>query len=153
MFAAHLAKAEALLRKPLWVVDRLPEQVPEGSKGQFFAIEDFWYESKENKKLSKQFFRILLALNCYYKMEVATESESETNPAPKRLRRLIEWARDEEEKQTLWFFLEEADAMIVMNGDDLNLAVYNENEDLHRLLLRLSLAEGLFFWKTGEETD
>ena len=33
---------ETLLNKPYWVVDFLPEQVPEGSAGQFFAVEDYW---------------------------------------------------------------------------------------------------------------
>ena len=30
---------ETLLNKPYWVIDILPEQVPEDSAGQYFAIE------------------------------------------------------------------------------------------------------------------
>ena len=33
---------ETLLRKPYWVIDILPGQVPEDSAGQYFAIEKYY---------------------------------------------------------------------------------------------------------------
>ena len=37
-------KVERLLETPYWVIDFLPMQVPQGSAGQFFAVEQYYLQ-------------------------------------------------------------------------------------------------------------
>jgi len=146
MDADMLSRAEAFLKKPVFVIDLLPERVPEGSRGQFFAIEDHWYGSKTGKKLSGRFFRILLRLNCYYDLEVCRENGSVTNPEPEKLEEMVKSCR-EKKLETLRIFVNEGESMLILNGDDLNMTVYGPDQRLQRILWQLSVSEGLFFWE------
>ena len=56
---------EELLNKPYWVIDILPEQVPEGGAGQYFAVERYWQQSPAFAEIRRRFAGILLKLNCY----------------------------------------------------------------------------------------
>ena len=77
---------EVLLNKPYWVIDFLPEQVPEGSSGQYFAVEEYFLRPERIAAIHARFAEILLKLNCYYDLRVceAGTEAFETNPAPKR---------------------------------------------------------------------
>ena len=39
--ASREARVEALLEKPCWVLDFLPQRVPADSPGQYFAVEAY----------------------------------------------------------------------------------------------------------------
>ena len=78
---------EELLEKPYRVVDFLPEQVPEGSAGQFFAVEKYYMNPERMKEFRRKFADILLKLNCYYNFSVC-EAQGDVftdNPDPEWL--------------------------------------------------------------------
>ena len=55
---------EALLNKPYWVIDILPEQVPKDSAGHYFAIEQYYLQQPGIMDIHHRFTDILLKLNC-----------------------------------------------------------------------------------------
>ena len=143
-------RVESCLKKPVFVIDLLPERVPQGSRGQYFSIENYWYDSKTVKKLGGKFFRILLKLNCYCDLDVCLGDEAVRNPEPAKMQAMIRTCR-ERKRETLWVLVNEDEAMIMLCGDDLFLSVYGPDEKLQQLLGQLSLAEGLFFWDASQE--
>lgn len=43
--------------------------------------------------------------------------------------------------------IESENAMIIVNGDDIYMSLYNPNDKLMDLIEKLAVAEGLFVWK------
>ena len=135
---------ETLLNKPYWVVDFLPEQVPDGSAGQFFAVEGYYLREPALSGLRRRFTDILLKLNCYYDFQVCPADSEEfiRNPAPKALAARILGAEDD-----LCILLPREDVLITLNRDDTCMTVYNPSETLLNRLRLLASAEGLFLWQ------
>ena len=135
---------ETLLNKPYWVVDFLPEQVPEGSAGQFFAVEDYWLREPALSGLRRHFADILLKLNCYYDFQVCAADSEEfvRNPTPDVLAARILGAQE-----NLCILLPREDALITLDRDDTCMTVYNPSETLLNRLRLLASAEGLFLWQ------
>ena len=61
---------DELFTKPYWVVDILPEQVPEYSDGQYSAVEQYYLREPQLSELRKKFFTIILKLNCFYDITI-----------------------------------------------------------------------------------
>ena len=139
---------ETLLTKPYWVIDFLPEQVPDGSPGQFFAVERFYLSEPQQTDLRRRFADILLKLNCYYDLEIcaADSNQPERNPAPERL---FAWVTRNQED--LCVLLRDEKTLITLNRDDTGMTVYNPPEKLLRRLEKLAAAEGLFIWQPPQE--
>lgn len=139
---------ETLLTKPYWVIDFLPEQVPDGSPGQFFAVERFYLSEPQQTDLRRCFADILLKLNCYYDFEIclADSDQPERNSAPERL---FAWViRNQED---LCVLLRDEKTLITLNRNDTGMTVYNPQEKLLRRLEKLAVAEGLFVWQPPQE--
>lgn len=137
---------EELLKKPYWVVDFLPRQVPAKSGGQFFAVEEYYLRSP----LRRRFAEVLLKLNCYYDFQVC-EPETEKwqmNPPPERL---FAWIAENE--KDLCVLLPSEDTLITVNRDDLYMTVYGPSRDVLELLRPLSAAAGLFLWQPPQEGE
>ena len=137
-------RVEKLLQAACWVIDPLPFQVPAGSEGQFFTVEDYWLKPPQVSELRQRFVRILMKLNCYCDLEIAHPDEpvSVRNPAPEELARLIADAQSE------WLILVPTqDALMTLSSGDLCMSVYHPSEFLLRLLETLASSEGLFFWQ------
>ena len=135
---------ETLLNKPYWVIDILPEQVPEGSSGQYFAVEGYWLRPERLADLHARFADILLKLNCYYDLQVceAGTEAFEENPAPEALS-----ARVCEMKEDLWILLPGENALITLNRDYTHMTVYHPDKTLLKRLDRLAASAGLFLWQ------
>ena len=135
---------ETLLHKPYWVIDILPEQVPEGSSGQYFAVEDYYLQPVRLEEIHRRFAEILLKLNCYYDFQVSVSGEeaSETNPAPE-----IMAERIGRQKEDLCILLTGENALITLNHDDTYMTVYHPSKTMLKRLDRLAGAEGLFLWQ------
>ena len=132
---------EELLNKPYRIIDILPERVPEGSAGQYFAMERYWLQPPVFAEIRRRFAGILLKLNCYSDFRVCFFDPEETilNPAPELLVSLImEGQRD------LCILLPGEDALITLNHDDTWMTLYHPSETLLRRTERLASAEGLF---------
>ena len=63
---------EELLEKEYRVIDILPEQVPAGSPGQYFAVEKYFLGKPALAEIHRRFTRLLLKLNCYSDFQVGT---------------------------------------------------------------------------------
>ena len=134
---------EGLLEKPYWVVDLLPYQVPENSRGQFFAVERYYLEEPRHGRLCRQFADVLLKLNCYRDIEL----DGEKNPEPVRIAEAVR-------ERTAYIMT--GGAMILSEPDDTHMTVFNPDGELLGLLRELAPAEGLFLWKPaacGETAD
>ena len=44
---------DELLEKEYWIADILPQQVPPGSKGQYFAIEEYYFDQKRISEIHR----------------------------------------------------------------------------------------------------
>ena len=141
---------EELLNKPYWIIDILPEQVPEGSAGQYFAVERYWQQPHAFAEIRRRFIGILLKLNCYSDFRVcfAGSEEYTLNPAPELL---ASWILDGQ--KDLCILLPREDALITLNRDDTWMTLYQPSEALLRRTERLASAEGLFVWKPDEPGD
>ena len=130
------------LEKPYWVVDILPKQVPADSRGQFFAIEQYFLSDEQTERRCRQFCNILMKLNCYDDIAVCGLSEEwVVNPHPVDVE---QWLL---ERKPLFVFIEASDALLTINGDDIYMTVYNPDEALLKMLGSLAASEGLFLWK------
>lgn len=136
-------QVEALLEAPCYIVDFLPQTVPAGAAGQYFAVERYWLESRRHGALAERFAGIILKLMCYYRMVIDENGWTE-RPDPARIDRIIaEIAK--ERAGTLNCLFPDENALIVLDGDSLNLSVYNPSAEMWTLLAALAQSEGLFW--------
>ena len=127
-----------------WVIDFLPEQVPDGSPGQFFAVERFYEAEPCRTALRGRFAEIILRLNCYFDLQACEPEEEQwrLNPPPQTL-----YAWITENRRDLRLRLPGHDTMIVLDRNDTCMTVYQPSEGLLHLLDRLVAASGLFLWQ------
>lgn len=139
---------EEILQKPYWVIDFLPEQVPAGSAGQFFAVERFYLQKRRQTALRHVFAEILLKVSCYYDMQVCAPEEErwDRNPPPEQL-----YAWIAESKKDVRVLLPEESALFTLNRDELYMTIYHPSERLLKLLDRLTASAGLFLWQPPRE--
>lgn len=135
---------EGLLEKPYWVVDLLPYQVPENSRGQFFAVERYYLEEPWHGRLCRQLADVLLKLNCYHDLTVNHGDEWLKNPEPALL---AEWLTDALQHGHLCSLIDDGESLITASSGDTNLTLYNPSPDLLELVGKLATAAGLFLWQ------
>ncbi len=135
---------EVLLSKPFWVIDILPEQVPEKSAGRFFAVEKHYLQQPLMADLHRRFTDILLKLNCYsdFLVSFSDSDQQVSNPDPELL---VSWINSEQ--KDLCIILPEENTLITLNHDDICMTVYNPPEPLLDRIRNLSAANGLFLWQ------
>lgn len=138
---------EELLKKPYWVIDFLPEQVPPQSAGQVFAVERFYLREPQQSALRRRFAEILLKVNCYYDVWICEPEEEawQQHPAPKQL---FSWIT--ENKKDACILLPDENTLFTINRDDVCMTIFNPSDRLLQLLDRLSIAEGLFLWQPAD---
>lgn len=137
---------EDYLEEPYWVTDILPKQVPEGSRGQYFQVEEYYLEHPQIDSIHTKFTHILLKLNCYEDLDVSQDGEQwESNPAPKVISAMVQQCLSD--NKMLYVILKSADAMITIDSDDTYMTIYHPSEELLKLLGHLATSEGLFLWK------
>ena len=126
---------EELLYAPYWIIDILPKQVPEGSAGQYFAIEKYLRETQLSD-IKKKHVNLILKLNCY--RDISLDEDKEVNISPEQIADAIY-------KRYVNIMVD--DAMIVSEPEDTYLTIYNPDEDLLTLMRELASGEGMFVWK------
>lgn len=139
---------EALLNKPYWVIDILPEQVPDNSAGQYFAIEKYYLQQPGITDIHNRFTDILLKLNCYSDFLVCSPDQDKQicNPEPEKLASWINM-----EQKDLCIVLAGEEALITLNHDDTYMTIYNPSGALINRLRNLALAHGLFLWQPHQK--
>ena len=126
-------RMEELLNKPYWIIDILPERVPENNPGRYFTIEEYWRRN-HLPEIRQKHLSLILKLNCYMELSM----DGEVNPPPERI-------RDRMTEHDVSILI--GDALIVSERGDTYMTVYNPDDRLLGLIRRLSAAEGLFVWQ------
>ena len=140
---------ETLLNKPYWVIDILPEQVPENSAGQYFAIEQYYLQTGITD-IHRRFTDVLLKLNCYFDFLVCFPKQEQQirNPEPEKL---VSWINTE--LKDLCILLIKEDVLITLNQDDTYMTVYNPSDVLTNRIRSLAMSHGLFFWQPNQKSS
>ncbi|MBO6120173.1 MAG: hypothetical protein J6P02_06870 [Lachnospiraceae bacterium] len=128
---------ETLLKKPYYVIDFLPMQVPKNSEGQFFDVEKHYL--KNAKKIHNKFTDIILKLNCYYDLEFIVDDKSKINPKPNVIEKIV--------KSKKYVLVRFDKALITIDKGDLYMTIYNANSKNLKILKDLATSNGLFLWK------
>ena len=132
-----MERIEELLEKPCWIIDILPERVPEGSGGQYFAAEKLFLRDPALRQRQASF---LLKLNCYYDFVLAdAEGRENRNPDPETLLGLVG-------RESLNVIAGE-NALISADCTDTYMTLYNPDERMLALAEKIAAAEGLFVWR------
>ena len=106
---------DQIQKKPYWLIDVLPKQVPAGSAGQYFKAEQYFLSWLD--EISWKFARVLIRQNCYYDLQVSTDGESwAMNESPGDLARLLE--ESAVAHSPLSILIETDDALVTFSGDD-----------------------------------
>lgn len=126
-------RIDELLEAPFWIIDILPKQVKKDSRGQYFAIEDYFLK-EQLASIKRKHLNVILKLNCY--MDVAIEGE--TNPDPARTAEMI---------NNRYVYVMVGDAMILSEPDDTHMTLFGPDERLLELVRDIAAREGLFVWE------
>lgn len=129
---------EELLETPYWIIDILPSQVPEGSSGQYFAVEEYYLQNDRLAKIKQKHIDLILKLNCY--RDISLDEETQINPAPSYIARKM---------MDSYLCIMIDDSMIVSRPDETYLTVYDPDMRLLQLIKDIALSEGLYVWKPG----
>ena len=133
---------DELLRKPYWIIDILPKQVPKDSPGQFFTVEKYYLCEEQLSAIKQKHINLVLKLNCYKRISI--DAESEVNPSPERI-------AEEMRSRSLYIMMN--DSMILSEPDDTHMTVFNPDRDTLELIRELASAEGLFVWQPPMENQ
>lgn len=149
--AALRDKHEKLLQLPYWVVDILPAQVPAGSPGQYFAVEQYYLQSPRIEELRRKFANILLKLNCYYDFEVffSCEGAPEHDPEPERLADSLLFSDPGQDRVSV--MIPSENILITVCMDDTYMTAYGLSSGMQKLIGKLAMAEGFFLWKPPQD--
>lgn len=132
---------DELLEAPYWIVDILPEQVPRGSPGQYFAIEKYYLEPSRLAAVKEKHIGFILKLNCY--RDLSLGEDMPLNPPPEQI-------AEEMRRKYLCILLD--GSMIVSEPDDTHMTVFDPDERLLELMGALAAGEGLFLWKPRDQS-
>ena len=153
-------QVEDLLQTNCYVIDFLPERVPENSPGQFPEIERYFLQ-RRLAELYRKFAEILMKLNAYYDFTVSfhryekedSAVEWRRNPSPEQL---AAWIADCGSGHGFINILTEdgtpgnAEArrsLLQLDSCDTHMTIYNPDEKLLRLAGKLAAAEGMYLWE------
>ena len=142
-----LSKIDELIEKPCYLIDIFPCTVPETADRRYFLVEEYFQKNRE--EWNEKFCKLLLKLYCYYDVWCSFREELAENPEPDVL---AEWIRhcfegDWKKRDYINIILPACNAMVILNGDDLYISVYNPDRRLMDLISQLANAEGFFFYK------
>ena len=105
---------ERLLETPYWVIDLLPRQVPQDSRGQFFAVEQYYLTGERHERLCRQFAGVVLGLNCYHDLTVNRGGDEWVkNPEPEVL---VAWLTETLQHGHLCALIDDGDSLITASG-------------------------------------
>lgn len=136
---------ERLLEKPYWVIDMLPMQVPQDSRGQFLAVERYYLDDPQHERLCGLFADMVLKLNCYHDLTVNRgDDEWVKNPEPAVL---AEWITEALQHGHLCILIDDGESLITASSGDINVTLYNPSPALLELVRQLASAAGLHLWQ------
>ena len=140
---SKMERMNALLKKPCFIMDFLPEQVKPDNGGQFFDVEYYLLSSDKHIEVKDRFVAVILKLMCYYHVAIL-QNDWVDRPSPKLIEEAV-CEIVENHSGTLNVLFVEEDALLVFDWDCLNLSVYNPTEDVRSIMERIAFSEGLFW--------
>lgn len=142
-----ISKIDELIEKPCYLIDIFPDTVPETSDRRYFVIEEYFQNNR--KDWNKKFCNLLLKLYCYHDLWISSENELSKNPEPNLFVEQIQhcFEGDWRKRGYINIILPKCNAMVILNGDDLYMSLYNPDEQLKDLMSQMARAEGFFFYK------
>ena len=136
---------ERLLEMPYWVIDLLPRQVPQDSRGQFSAVEQYYLTGERHERLCRQFAGVVLGLNCYHDLTVNRGGDEWVkNPEPEVL---VAWLTETLQHGHLCALIDDGDSLITASGGDINITLYNPSPAPLELVRQVATAAGLHLWQ------
>ena len=140
-----MERINALLEKPCFIMDYLPEQVKADNGGQFFDVEYYLLNSDKHIGLKDRFVAVILKLMCYYHVSILWNGWVD-RPTPKMIEEAVCEIMGNHSGTLNVLFVDE-DALLVFDWDCLNLSVYNPSEKAQSIMERIAFSEGLFWRK------
>ena len=126
-------RIEEMLTKPYHIIDVLPERVPAGSPGQYFAVEKYLM-THQSSAIRQKHIHTILKINCYNDVSI----DGILNPPPEQIRETMTNHRT-------CILLE--DSMILSDPEETYMTLYHPDEPLLALVEKIAASEGLFVWK------
>ena len=134
------------MEKPCYIIDFLPQQVPQNSNGQFFKVETYLLNHYEEYGLRSHLIRILLKIMCYYRVSVHWGEWIE-QPAPAQIAEIIDTILSCHSGY-MDLLLPEQNVLLQFEWDCLHLSVYNPDAEMCELLSQIAASEGMFWRKS-----
>ena len=141
----EMERINALLEKPCFIMDYLPEQAKADNGGQFFDVEYYLLNSDKHIGLKDRFVAVILKLMCYYHVSILWNGWVDL-PSPKMIEEAVCEIMGNHSGTLNVLFVDE-DALLVFDWDCLNLSVYNPSEKAQSIMERIAFSEGLFWRK------
>lgn len=141
---------DEIMQKPFHIIDILPKRVEEGSAKQYSAVEKYYTSSSRITDVRSRLAGVIIKLSCYYNIAIAESPEEEwqSSPDPELL---FSQFRACTGAGQLCVSIGSGEQLIVLDGCDTYMTVYNADEELLEMLGRLAASEGLFLW-AGDNT-
>lgn len=137
--------AEELTQREYWLVDVLPEQVPEHCGGQYFAVEHWFLSHPYIDGVFRKFAAVVLKLNCYYEIRISCDGEYwASNPAPAQVAKCIASCAGSPDRLSL--LIGDGEGLLTVCGDDAYMTLYHPDAAVLALIRKLAGSEGLFVW-------
>ncbi|MCI9465623.1 MAG: hypothetical protein HFE99_00695 [Ruminiclostridium sp.] len=145
-----ISKIDELIENACYLIDIFPYTIPETLDRRYFKVEEYF--QKNRVEWNRKFCNLLLKLYCYYDFWISAEEKLVKNPEPELL---AEWIwhcfeGDWREWDDINIILPSCNAMVILNGDDLYMTLYNPDKRLIDIISQLAGAEGLFVYKATE---
>ena len=140
-----MERINALLEKPCFIMDYLPEQVKADNGGQFFDVEYYLLNSDKHIGLKDRFVAVILKLMCYYHVSILWNGWVDL-PSPKMIEEAVCEIMGKHSGTLNVLFVEE-EALLVFDWDCLNLSVYNPSDKAQSIMERIAFSEGLFLYR------
>lgn len=137
---------EELLKRPYYIMDILPMQVPAVGGGQYYKVEKYYLNNVE--RLTRQYADVLLKLNCYYDLAFSHDAELwQQNPEPDSIVQMVkDCMSDQPTKACLYVTMAEDSMLLTFQRDTTHMTLYNPTDELLKLLCLFASAVGLFLW-------
>lgn len=142
----NIEKIDELLEKPCYIIDFLPQQVPEQAPDNFYEVENYLLNEYELYGLKDKYIKIILKVMCYYRITVQWNGWIE-NPSPEKIADIIDTIM---KNHSGWvdIVLPDKDVLIQFEWDCLHMSVYNPDDEMRKLFEQIAFSEGMF-WRKG----
>lgn len=134
---------DRLLEKQCFIIDFLPEEVPEESGEQFFEIENYILNNYERFGIKDRILRIILKAMCYYPVSVLW-GEWIKQPTPEQVAEIIDTIMDNHSGDMNMIFTSK-EALLQLGWDCLNISIYNPDDEMCERFEKIANSEGMFW--------